>query len=107
MASSCPTKVKFEELLTGAPSSADSAALDEHLAECAACRQTLSVLAGGNESWLRQNLSHGTVGVSSQLESAINRLKRSDSAVKLEAPQERVGAGVPPRFLGDYGLLEE
>ena len=104
--SSCPTKLELERLLRGDSAAAESDALDEHLVECAACRQTLSALAGGSEFWLIPNRSHETGGAtSSQLQSAISRLKRWESSVNLDTPKEEVGAGVPLRFLGDYELL--
>src|SRR6185436_4573809 len=53
MASTCPTKVELEELLKGTLPPVNSAALDQHLLQCAACRQQLNALAGGNESWLK------------------------------------------------------
>src|SRR5262245_22314707 len=103
----CPTVVQFEELLKGALSAADSAALDEHLLQCSSCRQTLSSLAGSDESWLVSKLSQDAAGDSSHLRFAINRLKEWDSGVNLDEPQATAGVGLPLRFLGDYELLEE
>ena len=76
---------------------ADSAAVDQHLLQCAACRQQLDALAGNNESWLKaKQISQDEPIRSHPLREAMNRLKVGEQA-----------QGTRLRYLGDYEILEE
>jgi eukaryotic-like serine/threonine-protein kinase len=104
MASSCPTKVKLEELLKGSLPAADAAALDQHLLQCAACRRKLNALAGDNQSWLNVKQAGPEKPISSHpLREAMNHLKMGDQAPGID---RKVG-GIRLRYLGNYEILEE
>ena len=88
MASSCPTKVELEELLKGTLPPANSAALDQHLLQCAACRQQLNALAGGNESWLKVKQTPPADPLDSPpLREAMNHLKAGRQKGTVDSPE--------------------
>jgi hypothetical protein len=94
----CPTTVDLKALLNGTFPAADSARLERHLEECAACRQTINALAGGNESWLKARQTGPTDPISSRpLREAMNRLKAGDLP-----PGEKAGDRI-----GHYKLLQQ
>jgi eukaryotic-like serine/threonine-protein kinase len=99
--SHCPTKGEFEELLKGTLAPAASAALDEHLLECAACRQELNALTGANASWLKGKPAEPIT--SHPLREVMHDLKREDHAIDAKAKVE----GIRLRYLGDYEILQE
>jgi eukaryotic-like serine/threonine-protein kinase len=102
--SHCPTKGEFEELLKGTLAPATSAALDEHLLECAACRQELNALTGANASWLKGKPTVPAEPITSHpLREVMHDLKREDHAIDAKAKVE----GIRLRYLGDYEILEE
>lgn len=105
--SSCPTRVELERFLRGALTSAESAPLEEHLAACVACRQTLNTLAGGSEPCLRTDSPLYDPVRSSRLQSVIARLKARGCAMDSSALPGTGGIPLPLRLLGDYELLEE
>lgn len=97
MPSSCPTEVELAQLLRGTLAPVDSAALDQHLLQCAACRQRLNGLAGDNGSWLKGTPLQAVEPVRPPpLLEAMNRLKAGQAA-----------AGLRLRYIGDYEILEE
>src|SRR5262245_18520148 len=102
MQSGCPATGELEALLKGTLPPTDSVRLDKHLLECAACRQQLNGLAGGNESWLKTKQTGPSDRISSHpLREAMDRLKTGQGT---EAPTAQ---GIRVRYLGDYEILEE
>src|SRR6185436_28308 len=88
MASTCPTKLDLEELLKGTLPPANSAALDQHLLQCAACRQQLNALAGGNESWLKAKQTPPIDSLDlPPLREAMNQLKSGQQQKTVDSPE--------------------
>src|SRR6185436_18872041 len=108
MASTCPTKVELEELLQGTLPPANSAALDQHLLQCAACRQQLNALAGGNESWLKARQTPPVDSLDSpSLRENMNQLKRGQRAMADDSSETLARQITRLRYLGDYEILDE
>src|SRR6186997_3145010 len=108
MAASCLTKVELEELLKGTLPPAHSAALDQHLLQCAACRQQLNALAGGTESWLKAKQTPPVDSLDSPpLREAMNQLKLGQRAVADDSPETLARQIIRLRYLGDYEILDE
>jgi anti-sigma factor RsiW len=52
MRSSCPNETDLNVLLKGELPDAERNRLEQHLEECAACRQRLDRMATGDDTWL-------------------------------------------------------
>src|SRR5262245_53866721 len=107
MPSRCPTEIEFDGLLKGELPPAVGAALEIHLAECAACRQKLNALAGGNESWLKTKPTAATAIASPRLREAMDHLTPATKASVVELAKATAPQSARPRQLGDYEILDE
>src|SRR5262245_8443308 len=100
MSTGCPTSGELEALLKGNVIGTEGW-LDDHLKECATCRQRLNALAGGDESWLKFKASAPTNPITSDpLREAMNRLKIG--GLGGQVPSARAGDSI-----GRYKLLQQ
>jgi Protein kinase domain len=108
MPSSCPSRVELQALLEETLPAAESAALEEHLLDCAVCREALNALAGNNQSWLKANQAAPTQTTDSHaLRAVVDRLKSGDEAPAADAAEALIAQVTRLRQLGDYEILEE
>jgi serine/threonine protein kinase/tetratricopeptide (TPR) repeat protein len=96
--------VELEGLLQGTLAPAVGGPLEEHLAQCPACRGKLNALAGGDESWLKaKKTTPAHPADSPPLREAMNRLKGDEPLLPPEKAGDRIGRYKLLQQIGEGG----
>jgi WD40 repeat protein/serine/threonine protein kinase len=103
---SCLDDAELRALLTGTPGDAVSRKAEAHLSNCAACRERLSVLAGGGARWFAPRPSPSSAPTPQPLLRAMEELKARRDTVSSDSAAASL-TGTRLRDLGDYEILEE
>jgi hypothetical protein len=104
----CPTNIDLAALLRNELLPPEHTRMEQHLQECASCRQRLDALAGGDESWLKPVSKPADANDTPLLRQAMNRAKAEVRQKTEVVPTDAVlPQGAKLRYLGDYEILDE